>query len=528
MMIRRALLVVGFTVTSRAAAGQATPFVSPDERVYRDLDRLSAAGLIDSMIVGARPFSEREVLRLLGEARRSLERNPAARDWAQRTIELDVARYTRGRPHSIDAIVAEETDLDSPNRVIPPDDNGKINAAVNPLAAYREGRQVVFGATHAIETMHSVRLGPAIAVSLNPRFSVQSPRGFQSGVNARVQSGSVNLLLGNVSLDAGRDYVLLGQSPTGGLLMSENAPAMDMIRIENDRPFALPWLFGLVGPIRATGFVAELGASQVHPNAKLAGWHVALLPHPQLELGVEVIDAMGGRGGEPASFGDRLLDVIPIIDGFFRRNSDFEFSNKMAGVDFHWRMPAWRGFELYDETVVDDLDPRRLKSSLLEDGGHLAGVAFSCLMECGRFGVRAEYHQTGIRFYTHPDYPIEENATILGDPLGPRGLGGYLTLDGEGTHTGYLSLTGAFEVRSGNMYTATATGPHSAGFHFVQTASHPGEKRTRAMVAWMPNTGDRRLTGRITTGLERVSDFAFVAGSGRTNWLARVELVFRR
>lgn len=514
-------------MVSRAAAGQATPFVSPDERVYRDLDRLSAAGLIDTLIVGARPFTEREILRLLGEARRNLGRNPAARDWADVTIELDIARYTRGHNYAYDAVGAEEASLDSPYRGIPADGNGRIDAEINPLAAYRGGRPLAFGQTQAIETMHSALFGPSVAVALNPRITLQTPRGLSSSSTVRLQTGSANFLFGNVGVDVGRDYVLLGQSPTGGLLLSENAPALDMIRVENDRPFVLPWLLGLAGPIRATAFVADLGASAFHPHAKLAAWHVALLPRPQLELGVEVIDAMGGRGGEPASFGDRILDVIPIIDGFFRRNSDFEFSNKMAGVDFHWRVPSWRGFELYDETVVDDLDPRRLRSSLLEDGGYLAGVAFSCLAECGQFGVRAEYHQTGIRFYTHPNYPIEQNGFILGDPLGPRGLGGYLTLDGERARPGYLSLTGAFEVRSGNMYTATATGAHSAGFHFVQTASRPGEKRARALVAWMPNTGDRRITGRVATGVERVANFAFVAGSDRTNWLARGEIVFR-
>src|SRR5207244_625034 len=148
-----------------------------------------------------------------------------------------------------------------------------------------------------------------------------------------LQTGSASLLLGNFSMDIGRDYAAYGQAPTGGLLLSENAPALDMFRVQNDRPFALPWLVGLIGPIRPSAFVADLGESQLHPHARLAGWHVALLPHPQLELGVEVLDAMGGRGGQPASFGDRVLDVIPIIDGFFRRNSDFEFSNKLAGVD---------------------------------------------------------------------------------------------------------------------------------------------------------------------------------------------------
>src|SRR4029079_4522456 len=115
---------------------------------------------------------------------------------------------------------------------------------------------------------------------------------------------------------------------------------------------------------------------------KLAGYHIAALPHPRFEIGVEVIDAMGGNGGAPASFGDRLVDVVPLIDALFRSGSDFQFSNKMAGLDFHWRMPSWRGFELYAGGDVDDFDIRRARSSFLEDGGIIAGTSLPCLFEC--------------------------------------------------------------------------------------------------------------------------------------------------
>src|SRR5262249_51198573 len=138
-----------------------------------------------------------------------------------------------------------------------------------------------------------------------------------------------------------------------------------------------------------TAFVADLGTAQFHPHAKLAGYHVAALPAPNVEIGVEVIDAMGGHGGQPASFGDRVLDSIPIFD-VLRANSDFQFSNKMAGADFHWRVPSWRGFELYAEGAIDDFDARRLESVLLEDGGYLAGLSFTCLVQCGTLGARVE------------------------------------------------------------------------------------------------------------------------------------------
>jgi hypothetical protein len=506
---------------------QATPLVPPDERVYRDIERLAAAGLIDTLIVGARPFSQREVERLLTEARRNLDRNPSAREWAARTIESDLSRYSHANERLYDELTIDATGLGSPYRGIPSDPNGEIDATINPLASNRGGRPVADGLTGSIETMHSARLGSHVALLLNPRATAWSARGGSSKVNLKVQAASANFLFGNLAVEAGRDYTIFGQSPQGGLLLSDHAPTMNLVRLSNDRPAVLPWLFRLVGPVRASLFVADLGDErQIHPHTKLAGYHIAFLPHPRFEFGAEVLDAMGGRGGQPASFGDRIVDAIPLIDAIFRSGTDFQFSNKMAGIDFHWRMPSWRGFELYGEGDADDFDIRRLRSVLLEDSGYILGASLTCVIECGRFGIRAEYHQTGIRYYTHTDYPLETRATLLGDPLGPRGLAGYLTLDGETRVAGYVAVTGAFEVRSGNQYGSQANGPGTEGFHFLQTARYPGEKRARVVATWAPDVTSK-IGARLSAGAERVTNFRFVAGNDRTNWMARTAIVIR-
>ena len=421
---RRLLVIAGLVGLSRPAFAQATPLVPPDARVYRDIEQLGAAGLIDTLIVGTRPFSERQILRLLGEARRNLARNPRARAWAERAIATDIAQYTREGNRVYDAIRAEEVTLGSPYRQIERDPNGTIDAAINPLVAYRGGRPATDGSTSSFETQHSATLGSHVAVMVNPRFTVQLPRGGNSESEVRLQTGAVQALFGNVSIEAGRDYAVFGQSPQGGLLLSENAPPLDMIRIGSEEPFVLPWFLRAVGPMTMSFLVSDLGAEdQVHPHARLAAYHISFLPHPQFEIGVEVADAMGGRGGQPASFSDRIADAIPLIDAIFRTHSDFEFSNKMAGGDLRWRMPSWRGFELYAEGDIDDFDYRRLRSVFLEDGGYIVGTSLSCLAECGRFGVRAEYHQTGIRYYTHGDYPLAKDGISARRPIGAARAG---------------------------------------------------------------------------------------------------------
>ena len=525
-MIRRTVLsTLLLALLSTWASAQASPLVPPEARVYRVIDRLSALGLIDSLLVGARALSQRDVVALLNEAERNLDRNLAAREWARSTI----AEYTRlyNRPNQvIDAAIVESWLANSLTRPAPIDSNGRIDADINPLLAYRSGRPVADGATLGIETAHSATLGRYFAVQASPRATLLSPRGGSTTVDASFQRLAVNALFGSFAVEAGRDYIFFSQAPTGGLLLSENAPPLDMIRVWNERAWRVPLISRLLGPVQGSLFIADLGKTRVNfPHTKLIGYHVSTLPHSNLELGFEVLDAMGGTGGQPASFGDRVLDAVPVFDAF-RTGSDFQFSNKLAGVDMHWRMPRWAGFEMYVEGDADDFDGRNLSRGFLADAAYLAGASLSCVVRCGRFAVRGEYHQTGIRYYTHTHYPLTTSGLLLGDPLGPRGVAGYLSLEGDGGTKGQFSVAAAVEARSGNIYTTQTTGPNDAGFHFVLFTRRPSEKRARVVATW--STDDTRpLSLSLSGGAEQVANFDFVGGRDRTNWLARVALVGR-
>lgn len=521
--MRRCLPTMLWIALAHVAGGQATPTIPPDARVYRDIERLGAMGLIDTLVLGVRPFSQRTVTRLLLEARAHLDRRPAGSEWAEQIIQADLARWGVHSNRPFDEAAVEATLLSSPYRPAPSDDNGSIDAAINPLASNRGGRPLADGGTATLESSHSVTLGPYFAASIAPRVSLLDARGGQTSAELAIQSLEISALLGGVSIEAGRTYSAFGPSMTGGLLLSPNAPPLDLVRVSNDLPWTVPFISRLLGPMRGAILVADLGTRQHHPHAKLVAYHLAALPSPHFELGVEVIDAMGGHGGQPASFGDRILDAIPIVDAL-RTGQDFQFSNKLAGLDFRWRMPQWSGFELYFEGDVDDLDVRRMKSVLFEDSGYLAGISLSCLVKCGAFSVRTEYHQTGIRYYTHLEYPITARGVLLGDPLGPRGNGAYLSLDDDLGSRGRLSLDGAFEVRSGNRYTSDAIGVHAVGFHFVPIEHRPFEKRWRAVATW--NAPDAaRIAPRVAAGVERVMNYAFVGGAERTNVIAQIGLV---
>src|SRR4051794_1151391 len=130
-----ARLVFLLAALPAALRAQASPPIDPLERVYRDIERLASLGLIDDLVVGQRPFSERRIARLLTEAQSNLARltSPSASEWASEVIAADLGRYSPHPARAFDRIDAEESLLDSPGRPAPSDASGFIDAQINPL-----------------------------------------------------------------------------------------------------------------------------------------------------------------------------------------------------------------------------------------------------------------------------------------------------------------------------------------------------------------------------------------------------------
>src|SRR5690349_16591788 len=149
----RVVAVLATALTfSRAVPAQVRAFVPPDAPIYGDIDRLAAAGLIDTIIVGTRPYTEREIVRLLSEAKRNLDRRVDATAWAARAIAAGLRRYDRSTLGAIETVTFDVAFLDSPYRAIPTDGNGSIDATINPLASYSAGRPIANGTTSTLET----------------------------------------------------------------------------------------------------------------------------------------------------------------------------------------------------------------------------------------------------------------------------------------------------------------------------------------------------------------------------------------
>jgi hypothetical protein len=554
-----ALVPLAISAAPRRLASQATPFVDPAEPVYHVVDRLVWEGLVDTVLVGQKPYSRLEIARIVAEAernrgrlerriaeapessgqRRALERRLERVDELLAVLrteyarELDAPSGDHGRSWGVLAEFDHASEdaiwLDSRPRIVPSSVGlGGIDAVTNPLVdaergeAFGQRRFRVSGAAHAQVTRW-------VALSAAGNVAAFSDAENDTRDRSRVDVLAASTALGNLRLDVGRDYVQWGQALEGGLAVSANAPPLDMVRLSSDRPFRFPWILRALGPSRATLFVADLGGAREFPHAKLVGYQISILPHPRLELGVTVLDETGGSGAPKATFGDRVQDVLPLIDVLFKGGSDFQFSNKLSGVELRFRVPEARGLELHAQSMLDDFDVRRLKSVLWEDNGVIAGFVLPRLSADGRFRLAGEAHHTGVRFYEHNQFSsgITLRNSIIGDALGPRADAGFLMLGWEPTLELSLELRGALEQRSADQYQYVASGPNDEGFGFEKTIDFPEETRSRLTITASQGALVRGSRFVVEAGVERVSNFAFTAPRSRTNLLLRVGAEFR-
>jgi len=358
-----------------------------------------AEGLVDSVSVGQRPYSRRELGRIVAEAERNLPRlaSKAASDqaYARRlkraravlaALRTEFGTDGRAGTRVVESGAIDGTWTNSPPRVVPSDELGGISAVTNPFVDYRLGRRYVGGGNLALETTHRVRLHSMLAAAARIRtWNGWAESGDTSSHRVSAEAVYGQLALRNLLVEVGRDHLFYGQAMRASLSVSGNAAALGMVKLASDMPFRLPWVLERLGPTRASFFLADLGDDQNFPGAVLAGYKFSFTPSPRVEYGVSVLNQMGGRGAPSASFGDRLLDLIPIIDPLFIGKRDIEISNKFAGWDLRLRFPSARGLEWYVDNLLDDFDHRRIWGSFRDDAGWITGFNLPRLTSDGRF-----------------------------------------------------------------------------------------------------------------------------------------------
>ena len=506
--IRHILLcaVAALALTSAEAPAQGTATVLPSDELYADLDRLSELGVLDSIVIGQRPYSRREIGRILRAAReRSNQLGERGHDLRVTDLELSIGdgilrrletRFSREIDEipSTDALFAILDDAqltvhytDVQRRAFAGTYGSTLGATMGSLLPRRLGPSYVPGTTLGLELAQ--RLEPTTWLA----FTARERAVYAWAKDSALRRGTAELLAAtmrarfrNVALEIGRTQLSWAQSPDEGLFIAADAPALDLVLLSADRPFALPSVLRWLGPTKATLFIADLGPSEVRSHSKLLGYKVSIQPSRRAELGATFLNHYGGEGGRPSSLGNRLIDFLPFIDIFRRHNYtdttrtlDVD-SDKLLGVDGRLRIGGLRGVVVTGELLIDDFDVRRIPKLLTGYGSQAIGITVPRLFS-PLLSLKVTAKHMGILTYTHTVLTsgITSRGRLIGDELGPDAKAFGARLTWQPTAELRLSLEGRSAIHSNAQYATFYADPSSSRFVVQKTSRTADELRDR-------------------------------------------------
>ena len=502
--LRRALLhaLTAVALGGVHASAQGTATIPPSDEAYQDIDRLSELGYLDSTIVAQRPYSRREIGRLVRAAReRSTqlgERGESLRitdleltigDGILRRLETRFSREIEEDP-STDALLALDDArvslhyTDAPRRGFVGTYGSPLEATMGSLLPRRLGDPFVAGSTLGVE------VGQRLEATSWLAFSARERAEYAWAKDTSLRKGAAEILLAtmraryrNVALEIGRSQLSWAQSPDEGLFIAADAPALDLVSISSDEPFTLPSVLRWLGPTKAVLFVADLGPSTVRSNSNLLGYKVSILPSSRTEFGATFLNHFGGEGGRPSSFGNRLIDFLPFVDIFRRHNysdsSDVD-SDKLLGVDGRLRLGGLSGVVLTGEVLIDDFDVHRIPKLFTGYGSQALGITLPRLFS-PLLSLKLTAKHTGILTYTHTVLTngITTRGQLLGDELGPDAKAFGARLTWQPSAEVRFSLEGRSAIHSNAQYVTYYADPEQTDYVVQKTSRTSDELRDR-------------------------------------------------
>jgi hypothetical protein len=545
---RRAATTLLLCVVAPRVHAQGTAIVPPGDLAYADVDRLAELGMLDSVIIGQRPYSRREFTRIVRTARETLVRRV---DDERRERSSVVVNAILGRlAERFDAGPATEAEgaegaalslIDAASLTLGKTDavrrglagslaNG-IEATIDPLAVRRLGTPAPSGRTVALELSQLLDVTRWLSFHATERLEHRVPRDTTLSRRAgELLTAGARARFRNVALRIGREQVTWSQSSGDGLFLASDAPALDLVSLGGDRPFLLPGMLRLVGPTQATLVLAELGPSVVRSHSKLLAYKVSIQPRRDLELGATFMNHYGGSGGRASGFGNRLVDFLPFVDIFRAHNYtdttrmlDVD-SDKLLGVDGRLRIARLGGLVVTGELLIDDFDVHRIRTLFTWDGAQTLGIVAPRIAGSA-FSVQLSAKHTGVRTYAHGvlSNGIATRGRLLGDELGPDAKAFGATVRWEPLGPVRTALEGRSATYSKSSYVTEERGTY---FVIRRVGAASNELRDRAVASLVADLADGlALTARVAA--ERIRNAAFLGGT-RHDYAAELAVRFAR
>jgi membrane-associated phospholipid phosphatase len=363
----------------RPRRNMGTAFVELDSWVYPAMDRLAGLGYVHTAVQGLRPWTRMRVALLIEEASENLEDREIAGDGAAELVmrlrsefayELERIDGGRNLDANLESAYTRTVSISGPaltdgfhfgqtvsydfgrpfERGTNLQEGGAFRAEAGPISIYvRAEYQHAPGAPAPSEAVLNI---------IATRDMI--PEAADMPVNAinqpQLLDAYVAVNVSNWQILAGRQSLSWGPGPGGSLLLSDNAPPIDMVRMVNSEPERLPGVLKYLGPVTIDQFLGRLESSRYIHNPFMYGNKISLKPFPNFEFGFERTVTIGGKGP-----GANPLTPGNFLDSFFGRGSGAPPhsvpGNTNMQLDWTFNVPHVGNYlVLYGEWYADD-DP---------------------------------------------------------------------------------------------------------------------------------------------------------------------------
>jgi hypothetical protein len=372
---------------------QGSPYVPVDSWVYPQFDRLIALGVIKTGFLGMRPWTRRECARLLNEAGERLERDGQGGIEAENALralegefrqELESAGGEGRLRAQIESVYSRVTGISGQPLT---DGNHFAQTLVNDYGRpFQEGVNAIEGISAWSTTGHLVayvraeyqHAPSAPAPSLSARQFIASvdnvpglpPATPIAGTNrVELLDAYFGVSFNNWQLTFGRQTLWWGSAEGGPFIFSDDAAPVSVLRLSRLSPFQLPWIFGLLGPIRVewilgqldghqfvfqtdTGIVGQFGQS-ISRQPFLQGQKISLKPSSNFEFSVATTAVFAG-GPTPLTF-HTLAKSYSLSNLGAHQGSPEDPGDRRSSVDFTYRVPGLRQWlTFYGDAFTED------------------------------------------------------------------------------------------------------------------------------------------------------------------------------